>query len=128
MVESVLGAIINNNLRVMIFSFVLSFLLGTGAIFILSWNASILAVYFAGFLRGGQFETFYQQTLGIIPHAPIEILAYFLAGIAGGILSVGVIREKINSKEFMLVLRDSLILLMISVFAVLLGGVVEVYL
>ena len=37
-VESVLGAIINNNLRVMIFSFVLSFLLGTGAIFILSCN------------------------------------------------------------------------------------------
>ncbi len=119
--------IMTNNLKVMGFSFLLSFLFGTGALFILSWNASILAVYFAGFLRQGQFSEFFVRTLGIIPHAPIEMLAYFLAGIAGGILSVGVIREKINSKEFSLVLKDSLILFAFAVIAVAVGAYVEVY-
>jgi uncharacterized membrane protein SpoIIM required for sporulation len=123
-----LNIIVYNNLRVMILAFFLSFLIGTGALFILSWNASILAIYLAGFIRQGLYTEFLSKTFGILPHAPIEILAYFLAGIAGGILSVGIIRENIGSKEFFLVFKDSLIMLLLGVVAVILGGFVEVYL
>ena len=123
-----LSTIIENNLKVMAFSFILSFLYGTGALFILSWNASILGLYMANFVRAGLFNELFNSTLGILPHAPIEILAYFLAGIAGGILSVGAIREKIMSKEFMLVFRDSLLLMAFAVLSVILGGYLEVYL
>jgi len=125
--SSLLQIILFNNLKVMFFAFLLSFLIGTGALFILSWNASVLAIYLAMFLREGLYQEFLLRSLGIAPHAPIEILSYFLAGIAGGILSVGVIREKINSKSFKLVFKDSLKLLALAVIAVILGAFIEVF-
>jgi uncharacterized membrane protein SpoIIM required for sporulation len=124
---NILEVIMLNNLRVMTLAFLLSFLIGTGAIIILSWNASILALYLASFLRQGLLEEFVNRTLSIAPHAPVEILAYFLAGIGGGILSVGVIREKMKSKEFILVFRDSLLMVGLAVVAVVVGAYLEVF-
>lgn len=124
--SGLLQIILFNNLKVMFFSFLLSFLIGTGALFILSWNASILAIYLAMFVRAGLYHEFLLRSVGIAPHAPVEILSYFLAGIAGGILSVGVIREKINSPSFKLVFRDSLIMLGLAFLAVVLGAMLEV--
>jgi len=121
-----LGTITSNNLKVMFFSFILSFFIGTGALFILSWNASILAIYLASFVRQGLYSDFFNQAMGIMPHAPVEILAYFLAGIAGGMLSVGLIREKVRSKEFLLIFRDSLMLMILAVAAVIIGAYLEV--
>ncbi|MFH0929390.1 MAG: stage II sporulation protein M [Candidatus Aenigmatarchaeota archaeon] len=125
-VASILNIIIMNNLRVMALSFVLSFLLGSGAVVIMAWNASILGLYLASFVRQGLMEEFVMRTVGLIPHAPIEIMAYFLAGIAGGIISVGLIREKLMSKEFGLIFKDALILMGLAVLAVLIGAVIEV--
>jgi len=122
-----LNIIFVNNLKVLFFAFLLSFLIGTGALFILSWNASVLAVYLATFINKGLYSDFILRSAGIAPHAPIEILAYFLGGIAGGILSVGVIREKMGSKEFNLVFRDSLILLGLAVVATMFGAFLEVF-
>lgn len=125
--SGLLQIILFNNLKVMFFAFLLSFLIGTGALFILSWNASVLAIYLAMFVREGVYHEFLLRSLGIAPHAPVEILSYFLAGIAGGILSVGVIREKINSPSFKLVFRDSLLMLLLAVIAVFLGAFLEVF-
>jgi len=125
--SEILEIIIENNLRVMGLSFLLSFLLGSGAIIILAWNASILALYLSSFLRKGLIEEFLIRSISLIPHAPIEIAAYFLAGMAGGVLSVGIIREKLFSKEFFLVLRDSFILMGLALLAVLIGAVAEVF-
>ncbi|MEM5804281.1 MAG: stage II sporulation protein M [Candidatus Aenigmatarchaeota archaeon] len=124
--QGLLDVIITNNLKVMAFSFFLSFIIGTGAMFILAWNASILGVYLANFIRKGLYAHFLLQTTGIMPHAIIEIGAYFLAGIGGGMLSAGIIREKLMSKEFCLVLRDSVFLVGLAVLAVVLGAYVEV--
>jgi len=123
----ILEIILWNNLRVMGLSFVLSILIGVGAVVILAWNASILAIYLASFIRQGLIEEFMVRTISIIPHAPIEIFGYFLAGIAGGILSVGLIREKFLSKEFLLVLRDCLLLLCLAVLSIFLGAFIEVF-
>ncbi len=122
-----LELILMNNLRVMGLSFALSFLIGVGAVVILAWNASILAIYLASFIRQGLIEEFMVRTVSIIPHAPIEIFGYFLAGIAGGVLSVGLIREKFMGREFLLVFRDSLILLFLALGSIFLGAVVEVF-
>ncbi len=126
--SDLLTVIVKNNLRVMFLSFILSFIIGTGAIIILSWNASILALYLASFLKKGLISEFLVRTVGLIPHAPIEIFAYFLAGIAGGILSVGMIREKFFSKEFFLVFKDSVMMLLIAVLSILVGAFIEVFL
>jgi uncharacterized membrane protein SpoIIM required for sporulation len=123
---SIVNMIIMNNLRVMALSFALSFLIGSGAVIIMAWNASILGLYLASFLRQGLVDEFVVRTVGMIPHAPIEIGAYFLAGIAGGIISVGLIREKLFSKEFFLVFKDSLILLAWAAVAIVIGAFIEV--
>lgn len=126
--QSFLEIIVFNNLKIMLFSFILSFIFGTGAVFILGWNASILAVFLANFVRKGEIVGFFSRTAAILPHAPVEILAYFLAGIAGGMLSAGIIREKVRSKEFWLVLRDSIFMFSLSILAVVLGAFLEIYL
>jgi uncharacterized membrane protein SpoIIM required for sporulation len=126
--SNVLDIILWNNLRVMSLAFILSILIGVGSIVILAWNASILALYLASFVRKGLIEEFMVRTISIIPHAPIEIFGYFLAGIAGGVLSAGLIREKFLSKEFVLVFRDSLLLLLLAIGAISLGAFVEVFL
>lgn len=117
--------IIFNNLKVMAFAFLLSFLFGTGATFILSWNASILGIFLANYARQGLYHTLLLTTTGIFPHATVEIVAYFLAGIAGGILSVGMVREKFMSDEFKLMLKDSLLLLAISIVFVFAAAYIE---
>lgn len=119
-------AIMLNNLKVMAFAFLLSFLFGTGAVFILSWNASILAIYLANFAREGLYHQLLLTTGGMLPHAASEIAAYFLAGIAGGILSVGMVREKWGTPEFRLLFRDSLMLMCLAVLAVVVGAIIEV--
>ena len=123
----ILDVILWNNIRVMSLSFALSLLIGVGAVVILAWNASILALYLASFVNKGLYEEFMVRTISIIPHAPIEILGYFLAGIAGGMLSAGLIREKLWSKEFLLVFRDSGILMCLAVVAIVIGAFVEVF-
>lgn len=125
--SDVLELIVKNNLRVMGLTFVLSFLLGVGSVVILSWNASILALYLASFLKKGLVTDFISRSITLVPHAPIEIGAYFVAGIAGGILSMGVIKERAFSKEFNLIFRDSLILLSLSVVLVIMGALFEVF-
>ncbi len=127
--QNIFGTIFLNNMKIILFAFVLSLVLSTGALWILGWNASVLGIYFAGLLKKGLFAEFASSTLGIFPHAPLELAGYFLAGIAGGILSAGLIREKHNfrGKEFMLVFRDSLLLLSIAVLAIVIGALAEVY-
>lgn len=98
--SDMLELIITNNLRVMGLCFLLSFLIGTGAIVILSWNASILAIYLASFVRKGLVEEFIIRTISLVPHAPVEIAAYFLAGMAGGVFSTGIIRENSLAGNF----------------------------
>ncbi len=116
-----------NNLKVMLFSFLISLFIVTGSFFILSWNASIVAIYLASFIRQGYIDEFFSRSLGILPHAPVEMLAYFLAGIAGGILSLGLVRESLWSPEFRLILRDSIALMGLSIVAVFFGAVIEVW-
>jgi uncharacterized membrane protein SpoIIM required for sporulation len=123
-----LPIIIVNNLKVMAFSFLLAFLIETGGFFILSWNASILGVYLGDFIRRGAQSQFLLVSVGIFPHAIIEILAYFLAGIAGGVLSLGLVKTSPGSKEFDLIFKDAFKFLIIAFLLVIVGGLVEVYL
>lgn len=125
--NEIFNLIFTNNMRVMFFAFVLSFLIGAAGLFILSWNASILGIYLASFIKEGLHQDFLLRVLGIAPHAPVEILAYFLAVISGGILSVGIIREKFGSKTFNLVFRDSMMLLFLGFISLVLGTFLEVF-
>ncbi len=124
-----------NNSQVMLLTFVLSILFGAGSVFILSWNASVIAVYV-----GFGVKALMQQGLGmteaylyglptslaaIMLHGVPEIVAYFLAGLGGGILSVGILRERWGSKEFHLILKDSLKIFVLAEVLIFVAALIE---
>ena len=129
------GKIFANNIFVLLITFILSFLFGSGAIFVLSWNASVIAVYAGALVRlsvakGVSPYLAYaywlpNSLLSISLHGIPEILGYFFAGLAGGILSVGIIREKLYSEEMKKVFFDSTVFLSISIFSIFIGAFIE---
>jgi uncharacterized membrane protein SpoIIM required for sporulation len=130
------GKYVVNNTQVMILMFILSTMFGAGAIFILAWNASVIAVYVGlvarsyavnfglvpGFLIGLP-----SGLLGIALHGIPEIAAYFVAGVAGGILSVGIIRENIMSKEFKQIFKDALVYMAIAEILIVVAALLEAF-
>lgn len=116
------SAILSNNLQVMTVSFILSLVFGAGAIFIIVWNASVLGVYI-----GQISKSFYHipvVSLGFLPHGIPEIAGYLVAGLAGGILSVAILRKA----KMRPVLFDSVKLLLLGVLLLVFAAGVEVYL
>ncbi|MFH1589163.1 MAG: stage II sporulation protein M [archaeon] len=131
-----------NNVKVLIFCILFSFLYGSGAIFILTWNASVIGVAIGNFIRTE--ITYYSSLFGFekiaqhfniisfgllkyVIHGIPEIFAYFVAGLAGGIISVAVIRHDFGTRKFEHILLDSADLILLSLIILLLAGVLEVW-
>ncbi len=128
-----------NNLKVLFFCIVFSFLYGAGALFILTWNASVIAAAmgmlfkteigkvatltgFAGvasYFSVASFSFFRYMT-----HGFLEIAAYFVAGLAGGIISIALIKHDLSNDQ---VLIDALDLILISLGLLIAASIIEVY-
>lgn len=134
--------ILMNNIKVMLFCLFFAFFYGAGAIFILTWNASVIAAAIGSFVRNnigdyaaqvglvkvsGYMHIFSLGLLRYLTHGLFEILAYFIAGIAGGIISAAVIRHNLFSEDFNLVMKDAGWLVLIAFIVLVLAGLVEVY-
>lgn len=116
--------IIVNNLGVLLLAFLFSFLYGAGAVFILAWNASVLATAIGMAAKSyGGFEAFPLAVLTFFPHGSLEILAYFIAGIAGGLVSTVLMKK--HSGKFWFVLKDSLKLMLIAGVILVIAGTIE---
>jgi cellulose synthase/poly-beta-1,6-N-acetylglucosamine synthase-like glycosyltransferase len=114
--------ILINNIGVLFLSFLFSFIYGSGAIFILAWNASILAT--ASSMLAKSLGGVYKLPIALLsymPHGSLEIVAYFLAAIAGGVASYHLTR----SNDITNLLGDTLFLLSLGMLFLLLGAVVE---
>ncbi|MFH1420573.1 MAG: stage II sporulation protein M [Candidatus Aenigmatarchaeota archaeon] len=125
-----------NNSRVMILAFILSALLGTGGIFVLAWNASIISVYIGLKAIAPMMQSGTNSIVAFILGVPAglasiaiwgipEILGYIMAGLAGGILSVGIIREELESNKFREVLKDALFILILGEAFIVAGAILE---
>ncbi|MBW2968523.1 stage II sporulation protein M [Candidatus Woesearchaeota archaeon] len=140
---SLLNKIFLNNVKVMIFCVLFAFVYGSGAIFILSWNASVIGAAAGNFIRnhvakyaestglakiGVYFHGASLSVLRYSLHGIPEIMAYFVAGMAGGILSVAVIRKEYKKKQFEKILLDASDLILISVFILFVAALLEVFL
>lgn len=124
--ETRLLSIIENNVYVMIFTLIFSLIFGAGAIFILIWNASVIAAAIGIFTKYSLVEI----PLGIgryMIHGLPEISAYFVAALAGGIFGVGILRHGIKDQRFYKVLQHSILLLFIAILLIFIGGILEVY-
>ena len=131
-----------NNIRVLIFSILFSFIYGAGAIFILTWNASVIGAAIGNFIRTsldaaliefgalGPHHYFQIISLGLLRyslHGIPEILAYFVGALAGGIISVAVINHDFGSKKFEKIVFDSSELVVISIVMLVIAALLEVY-
>lgn len=119
-------SIIENNIYVMIFTIIFSLIFGAGAIFILLWNASVIAAAIGVFTKYNLVDI----PLGVgryMIHGLPEIGAYFVAALAGGMFGVGALRHGMRSRKFLRVLENSIILLFIAIILIILAALIEVY-
>ncbi|MFW5746521.1 MAG: stage II sporulation protein M [Nanoarchaeota archaeon] len=127
----VLADIVANNMVVLLLSLALSFLYGFGALTIIVWNSSIVAYAIGMFVTealskvSGVFA-FGWAFLRYFLHGIPEIGAYFIAGLAGGILSIAVMNHDISTKRGKKVLYDAFQLAVLSALLIILAGVIEV--
>ncbi len=124
--DAVLG-IFANNIYVLIFTILFSLAFGAGAMFILVWNASVIAAAIAIFTD----KTLSQLPLGLaryMIHGVPEIGAYFVGALAGGIVSVAVIRKDLRGEGTWKILQDSLLMIIIAIVILVIAALMEVYL
>jgi uncharacterized membrane protein SpoIIM required for sporulation len=110
----------------MVFTLVFSLVFGAGAIFILIWNASVIASAFGMFA-----ENLGRMPLGMLRylvHGLLEISSYFVAALAGGIVSVAFIRKDLRGERMWVILQDALILIIVAVLILIASAFMEVYL
>jgi len=134
--------ILFNNIKVLIFCILFAFFYGAGAIFILTWNASVISAAVGTFIRNGLAEYasvigwksafIYLNlfTLGIfryMTHGIFEIAAYFIGGLAGAIVSFGIINHDFRTKRFKYVMFDALSLLIIAIVILFIAALIEVF-
>ncbi|MFH1721123.1 MAG: stage II sporulation protein M [Candidatus Altiarchaeota archaeon] len=136
--------ILLNNLTVAFVCLVISFFYGTGAIFILNFNASVAGVFFGGFFKAfyAMVKLVYDQKLwsmGVVkggalklyfvpffflPHTVLELSGFLLAAVAGGILSRTLPHEPSGTTRVFL--KDSLSFFVIAMVLIIIAAYVEV--
>lgn len=136
--------ILVNNMIVLGLAILLSFVLGAGAVFLISWNASIIGVLigeiaehpeFFGVTGLGNniflnyFVALPLTLLTLLPHGIFEIGAYFLGAVAGGILSAAIIQERYQTWEhYKPIIDDVMVYAAMSFILVFIGAIIEVVL
>jgi uncharacterized membrane protein SpoIIM required for sporulation len=108
-----------------------AFFYGVGAIFILTWNASVIGAAIGNFVNsnigGSYFTSISMGLLRYSIHGLPEMLAYFMAGLAGSIISIAIIRHDFGSGKFKHILIDSLDMIFLSVFVLFIAALLEVF-
>ena len=138
----VFGKILFNNLKVLVFSILFSLVYGAGAIFILTWNATVIGAAIGNFIRSnistytgslGLLDAgnyFHVVSLGLLKyslHGIPEIVAYFYGCLAGGILSVALIKKHFRTPKFQNIIVDFSELVLIAIGFLIGGAFLEVY-
>jgi uncharacterized membrane protein SpoIIM required for sporulation len=137
-----LGRIFLNNIKVLVFCIFFSFLYGSGAIFILAWNASVIGTAMGGVIRSviSNYATsegfaklagiFHASLYGFFRfsiHGIPEIVAYVVGGLAGGIISVAIVNHDFGTKKFEKIILDSSDLIILAILILVIAAIIEVY-
>jgi|SRR3989344_1764565 len=131
--SNILIKIFINNLKVMLFCLFFSLFFGAGAIFILTWNASVIGAAMGTFANEGikslgtHFISLPLSLFRYMIHGVFEISAYFMAALAGGIISVAIINNDLKGEYKDKILKDSLDLIIMATAFIIIGGIVEVF-
>jgi len=118
-------AIFTNNIYVLTFTLLFSLIFGAGAIFILAWNASVISAAIGIFSE----SSLVNLPIGLfryMVHGIPEIGSYFAGALAGGIVSIAIIKHDIRSEKFWIILQDSLNLVILAVVLLFIAALIEV--
>jgi len=120
-----------NNLKVLTFCLMFAFFYGIGAIFILAWNASVVGTAIGIFVKESVYDNLFVAysvgTLRYVIHGLPEMFAYFMAGLAGGIISIAIIKHDFKSIKFNRILFDSVDLVIGSIFVLFIAALIEIF-
>jgi len=140
--SNIFGQIFFNNLKVLMFCLFFSFFYGAGAIFILTLNASVISAAIGEFVRDkiaavasalgsvNVFNYFHAFSLGLVRyfiHGIPEIAAYFVGGLAGGVISVAMINHDIETNKFKVIMIDALDLTLLAIGILFIAALLEVF-
>lgn len=120
-----LMGILVNNISVMVVILFFSLIFGAGAIFILIWNASVIGAAIGMFSK--DLMKMHFGVLRYLIHGIPEIAAYFIAALAGGIVSVALVKKDLKGERLWIVLEDCVILLILGVLILIASAFIEVY-
>ena len=120
------SSILSNNFYVLIFSLLFSFLFGAGAIFILAWNASVIAAAIGVFAKSN-IVNLPAGMLRYLFHGLPEISSYFIVALAGGIIGTAIIKHEFGTEKFWRVLQDSLDLVILALVVLIVSAFIEVF-
>jgi uncharacterized membrane protein SpoIIM required for sporulation len=120
--------IFNNNSLILGLSVLFSFIYGAGALMLIGWQASVVGVFIGKEITETSLLSGIALGIGYLPHGILEIPAYFIGAIAGGIISVAISRRKYGKHEFEIIAKDVLALMLIAYLLLLIGAAVESWL
>ncbi len=117
--------ILKNNLGLFFATFILTFFVAGGMVFVVLWNASVLGVL-VGRLAGSLFEI-PVRLFPFVAHGLLEVAGYVSAGLSGYLLAYG-FEEFIygeGGEVFKTPVRDALILLGVGLCIIVVAAFVE---
>lgn len=131
-----------NNTTVLLLAILFSFLFGEGALFLISWNASIIGTVMGKISAQAMaaspvhdivsivYSLAYgiYHGIGFVPHGIPEIAAYYIGAIAGGIISASMAKQTYRKDEFKIIAKDAAGLILIAIVLLWAGAMVESYL
>ena len=95
------------------------------------WNASVLGYalgnYFLNLLNSGFAMALSRSFLRYFTHGLLEILAYFVASLASGIIFMALVRKDFRRANFGIILRDVIELFTIAIVILVVAAFIEVY-
>lgn len=119
--------IFTNNIYVLIFTLIFSLVFGAGVMFILAWNASVIAAAIGIFTKSAT-SCLHAGLIRYLIHGIPEIGSYFIVALAGGMVSIAVIKHEAGTAKFWDVLQDSLNLIILAIVVLFAAALMEVYL
>ncbi len=135
------GRIFFHNIRVLAFCVLFSFIYGAGAIFILAWNASVIGTAIGDSMRraisysadavgitsiAGYSSAISASLARYLTHGIPEIMGYYIGSLAGGIISMAVIKHELGSERFENTMRHATGLIMLAIAVLVIAAVLEV--
>lgn len=134
-------SIFSHNIKLMLIMLFFSLVYSIGAVFLLVLNAAVIGLFLEAGIRAmlPSFQSFgmlsyplafffgcAQGILALLPHGILEFSAFFLASVAGGVLSVAIERKAYARKEiFRRIIIDVCRLLLLATLLLLLGAAIE---